>query len=46
MIYLGFLLCEKSGGTAASGTHTVDEESKDKSNNIHFLKTMMMWSFH
>jgi hypothetical protein len=45
MIYLGFLLREKTGGTAASGTHTVDEESKDKSNNIHFLRTLMMWSF-
>jgi hypothetical protein len=25
---------------------TVDDESKDKSNNIHFFRTMMMWSFH
>jgi hypothetical protein len=46
MIYLGFFLREKTGGTTASGTHTVDEESKDKSNNIYFLRTMMMWSFH
>jgi hypothetical protein len=44
MIYLGFLLRENTGGTVASGTHTVDEESKEKSNNIHFLRTMMMWS--
>jgi hypothetical protein len=46
MIYRGFLLHEKTGGTAASGTHTVDEESKNKSINIHFLRTVMMWSFY
>jgi hypothetical protein len=42
MIGLGLLLRDEIGGPAASGTMTADEASKDKSNNMHFLKTATM----
>jgi hypothetical protein len=41
-IGLGLLLRVEIGGPAASGTMTADEVSKDKSNNMHFLKTVSM----
>jgi len=42
MIGLGLLLCDAKGGPGASGTMTADEASKNKSNNMHFLKTVTM----
>jgi hypothetical protein len=42
IIALGFLLHDEIGGQAASGTNSADEESKDKSNNMPFLKTVIM----
>jgi hypothetical protein len=41
-IALGFLLRVEIGGPVASGTKTAHEASKDKSNNMHFLKTVTM----
>jgi hypothetical protein len=42
-IGLGLLLHVEIGGPAASGTMTADEASKDKSNDMHFLKTVTMY---
>jgi hypothetical protein len=42
MIGLGLLLRDAKGALGASGTMTADETSKDKSNNMHFLKTVTM----